>query len=158
MGLLTVAQLQAMLHLAKKFISIIQLVKFAAGNVTFVMELLQREQGAAGPQPGLSASVDPLQALHEKFDVANSAAVQLHINGLAGRVKHWPGMTASMHAVASMKRGFNGLEIDLRGIDVRLHRTDKFARQARVAGRVTHLDKRLAFPIMSGVGVVAKGM
>src|SRR5256885_4743717 len=111
------AHIQEKHDVENKFISIIQRVKFAAGNVPFVMELLQREQGAAGPQPGLSASVDPLQALHEKFDVANAAAVQLHINGLAGRVKHWPGMTASMHAVASMKRGLNGLEIDLRGID-----------------------------------------
>ena len=43
MGLLAVAQLQAMLQVAQEFVGAAEFVKFLAADVTFVMELMQGE-------------------------------------------------------------------------------------------------------------------
>src|SRR5262249_18821641 len=68
-GLLASAELQAMLQPAEELVTRVQLVKIAAADVIFVVQLLQREKRTAGAQPGFAPAVYPLQALHQELDV-----------------------------------------------------------------------------------------
>ena len=64
MSLLPLPQLQSMLQVAQKFVSAGQVMEFLTADVALVVKFLQGEQRAARTQPGLRASVDPLQTLH----------------------------------------------------------------------------------------------
>src|SRR4051812_15892919 len=79
MRLLAAPELQSMLYAPQEFISDRKLVEVFAGEVPFVVQLLQRQQRAAGAQPTIAAAVHALQALREKFDIANPSAIELHV-------------------------------------------------------------------------------
>src|SRR5262249_12061883 len=146
-------QLQAMLKRAQKLVSRAQVVKVRATEVAFVMQFLQGEQRAASAQPRLFTAVHALQTLHKEFDIANAAAVELYING--GRPpaqrQRAPPMLADL--AARMDGSFNRGEIDVRSINARLDGTKKFARQIRIARRISRLDQGLELPIVGGAGV-----
>ena len=78
--LLALPKLQAMLDGAKKFIGTGELVEVAAGDVTFVVKLLQRKKCSAGTEPALATTVHPLQALDEKLDVTNASAIEFDVD------------------------------------------------------------------------------
>ena len=81
-GLLSLTQLQPVLQMPQELVGAGEIVKFFAADVALVMQLMQREQSSARPQPGFRAAIHPLQALHQKFNIADATAIDLHINGL----------------------------------------------------------------------------
>ena len=80
MQLLRPLQLQPMLNPPQELIRLRQLVKILAGNVPFIVQLLERKQRASRPEPSSFSAIHALQALSQKLDIADPAAVQLHIN------------------------------------------------------------------------------
>ena len=80
MRLLSLPQLQSMFQIAQELIGVGKVVEVFAADVFLVVQLLQGKHRAARAQPGFSASVDALQTLHQKLDVANSAAIKLHVD------------------------------------------------------------------------------
>src|SRR3954471_24177962 len=80
MDLLPTPELQPMFHLAQEGIGKRELVEIASAEVLLVVQLAEREQGAARAQPALLAAIDALQALHQELDVADAAAVELHVH------------------------------------------------------------------------------
>src|SRR5215469_17679225 len=132
-----------------------QFVELAAADVALVMKLLQRKQSSAGTQPGLGSAVNALQALNQEFDIANSSAIDLHINGLLGSRSL---ATPAINFLPAQQGGFNGGEIDLLSVNLRLNLADKFACQTLVACGIADLDERLPLPIMRGCGVIVEGL
>src|SRR5690242_814090 len=70
--LLPSPDLQPMLDHAQELVPLCQVLEILAADVRFVVQLLQREQCAAGSEPRLASSIDALQTLHEEFDIANA--------------------------------------------------------------------------------------
>ena len=81
-GLLSLTQLQPMLQMPQELVGAGEIVKFLAADVALVVQFVQREQSSARPQPGFRAAIHPLQALHQKFNIADATTIDLHINGL----------------------------------------------------------------------------
>ena len=67
-----------MLQVAQKFVRFRQVMKILAADVLLVVKLLQGEEGPARPQPALFSAIDALQALDQKFNVPDAAAVELY--------------------------------------------------------------------------------
>ena len=82
MRLLSLTQLQPVLQMPQELIGAGEIMKFLAADVSLVVQFVQRKQGSAGSQPGFRAAIHPLQALHQKFNIADAPAIDLHINGL----------------------------------------------------------------------------
>src|SRR5689334_16722021 len=142
--------------MAQEFVGTGQVMEFLAADVPLVMQLLQREQGASGPQPGLRTSVYALQTLHQKLDIPNAASIDFYVDGLVWLRQPDRLLPPRLHFFPRHQRSLDGRKIYFLGIDMRLHGTDKFARQASVSGRIFQLDQRLPFPVMRGFRVVGQ--
>src|SRR5262245_52545323 len=125
MQLLASLHLEAMLDVPQEFIRHAQFLEVGPTEMALIVELLQREQRAAGPEPRLLAAVDALQALQEKLDIANAAAVELYVNG--GGFPAQRQRTAAVLTDFATRVGGSlyGGKIDVGHIDPRLHRTNK---------------------------------
>ena len=158
MDLLALPQLQTMFQIAQELVGVGQVLEVLAADVLLVVQLLQSEESAAGAQPRFAAAVDALETLHQKFNIANAAAIDLHID--AGMRHLFQETLAPMAAdlLPGLERRLDGDKIQLRAIDIGLHRTGKLARQAHVSGGMAHLDHGLQLPIVGGVGVVVNGV
>src|SRR5436309_5391168 len=82
MDLLAETELQPVFDGSQELICARQFMKVPAGDVVLVMQLLQREHRPAGAQPWFLATIHALQTLHEKLDIANASAIELHIERL----------------------------------------------------------------------------
>src|SRR4051812_12431424 len=69
-----------MFHLAQEGIRQRELVEIAPAEVLLVVQLAKREQRAARAQPALLTAIHALQALHQELDVADAAAIELHVH------------------------------------------------------------------------------
>src|SRR6476620_3225125 len=120
------------------------------------MQLVERKQCSAGTEPWLGTSIYALQALHQKLDVANPAAIDLYIDAFLAL----PSLTAALAIdfFARQKRRFDGREIHFLFVDLGLHLMDELPSQLLVSGRITHLYEGLAFPIVGSIGIIAKRM
>jgi len=98
-------------------------VEVSAANVLFIMQLVERKQCSAGTEPWLGTSIYALQALHQKLDVANSAAIDLYIDAFLAL----PSLTAALAIdfFARQKRRFDGREIHFLFVDLGLHLMDE---------------------------------
>src|SRR5436305_13022025 len=81
MDLLAETELQPVFDGSQELICARQFMKVPAGDVVLVMQLLQLEHRPAGAQPSFPATIHALQTLHEKLDIANATALDLHIEG-----------------------------------------------------------------------------
>ena len=153
MHLLALLQLQAVFEMAKKGICRVQLVEIVSADVALVVEFLQREKCPTGTQPGFAASIYSLQALDKKFDVPNSAAINLHVEGFMsfGRGLATP---LTFNLFARDQRCFNGRKVDFCAIDLRLDPADEGARQLHVSSRVPDLYERLTLPVVGCLGII----
>src|SRR5258708_7011112 len=134
-----------------------ELVEIATRDMTLVVELLQRKQGTPGTQPGLGATVHALQALHQKLDIANAAAIDLYIQTLLP----FSGYLLAPFAVnffPCFQGGLCGGEVDFFPIDLRLVLPDELPRQRFITRPVADLNERLPLPVVFADGVVLEGM
>src|SRR5438876_7002995 len=138
MHLLALLQLQAVFEMAKKGICRVQLVEIVSADVALVVEFLQREKCPTGTQPGFAASIYSLQALDKKFDVPNSAAINLHVEGFMslGRSLATP---LTVNLFACDEGGFNRRKVNLGAINLRLDPSDESAGQLDISSRVPDL-------------------
>src|SRR5207237_7628129 len=148
-------QLQAVFEMAKKRICGIKLVEIVSANVAFVMEFLQREKRPAGTQPGFTASIYSLQALNKKFDVPNSAAINLHVEGFMsfGRGLATP---LTVNLFACDEGGFNRRKVNLGAINLRLDASDEGAGQLHISRRVPDFYQRLTLPVVGSLGIISE--
>ena len=97
--------------------------------------------------------MQPLQALHQKFNVANPAAGQLDIQA---RI-HLLGSQLFVNSGAGFRNSFDGVEIESRGIDQRLDKFQQLAARVRLPGRHAGFDEHLQLPIPAALLVVFVG-
>ena len=71
--------LQAVLEVAQELVGGSQARIFGAGKQPFVAQAQQRNHGAAVTHPLLAPAMQALQALGEKFDIANAAGREFDI-------------------------------------------------------------------------------
>src|SRR5215510_7373550 len=156
MKLLGPLQLQAMLYPAQKLISLRQLMKVFATDVSFIVQFLQRKERATRTQPSLFSAINALQTLGQKSDVADTASIELHVDSrrLLADCKQTTSMCS--HFLSRKNCCLNGFKIDVPCVDVRFNATNKLSRQCHVAGRVAHLDERLQLPIVSYMRVIVQ--
>src|SRR5438034_10877296 len=119
-----------MLHMTQKLIRASQVVKFFAADVELVMQLLQRTQRSTRPQPGLCASINSLQTLHQELDVANASRVNFDVNTFIRLLESCSVLAPLVHFLSRHQSRFDRGKIHLLGVNMWLHRTDEFARQA----------------------------
>src|SRR5215813_4976846 len=158
MKLLGPLQLQAMLYPAQELVGLRQFVKVFAADVSLIVQFLQRKERATRTQPSFFAAINPLQTLRKKLDIANAAAIELHVNGCRLFADGKQATPVRSHFLARKNRRLNRFKIDVPGIDVRFNATNKLARQRHIAGRVSHLDERLQLPIVCYMRVVIQRM
>ena len=79
MGLLVVQVLDAVFHLAQKYIGLCERIGGVLGHEPGAYQALQCAHRRPRAQLGVLAATHHLQQLHGKFDLADSAARQLHI-------------------------------------------------------------------------------
>src|SRR5438067_6929411 len=154
MRLLPAPQLQAMLQAAQKFVSLRQFMEILATDVALIVQLLQREQRAAGAQPFFLAAIHSLQALHQELNIADSAAIHLYINATIATPRRL--LLASSRADATLRdqRRLDSSKVQTAAINAVLHAVNKLARDVDIAGSVPRLDERLQLPIVGVVFVV----
>src|SRR3954452_14978699 len=153
MELLSLAKLQPVLKMAQKCIGRIQLMEIVARNVALIVQLLQREKRASGTQPGLRAAVNTLQALHQKLDISNAAAIDFYIDGVVlCCVSLTPALMVNLFS--SDERGLDGSKIDLVTVNLRLDTANEFAGKFLVTRRVAYLDERLPLPVVGNLRVI----
>jgi len=99
--------LKTVFDLPEEFVGAGEFLKIASADVIFVMQLLQSKECSARSQPDFSPAVNALQALNKEFNVANAAAIQLHVERVGGRRA---GTLLGHHAFASLQDGFDGGE------------------------------------------------
>src|SRR5688572_10991572 len=155
MGLLPTTQLQPVLDLAQERIGEGQLVKVFAADVSLIVQLLEGEERASRPQPGLFAAVHALQTLDQELDVAYAAGIHLNVSGRY--LGHSP-RPALGHFAACGDGRLDGGKIQLLLVHKRLDSADEGPRQGQVSGGVTRLDERLHLPVMRYGSVVMQGM
>src|SRR5258706_9662140 len=104
--------------------------------------------------------MDALEALHEKFNIANAAAIQLHVERVGSR---GAGALLGNQAFAGLQDRLNSgkaqsggvaLGVGSTPVDVRLHSAHAFASQRLVTSGIANLDQRLKFPILSCFRIV----
>src|SRR5258708_39938867 len=120
---------------------------------------MQPDEGEARPSmadPGLAAAVQALQALHQEFDVADSAWTELDIESGVGRRGRFagPGRQLLTDAVARLGDRFDGAEIGGGRIDHRLDEIEQLAAELAVSGRDASLDEHLQLPVAAAAAVV----
>ena len=81
-SLAVVDHLQPVFELPQKLIGGSQAAVFSAGEKAFVLQAGERQHGAAVANPSVGAAVEALQALHQKFDIADAAALQLYFDSV----------------------------------------------------------------------------
>ena len=137
-------QLQVVLQVTKKLISLRQIVMVFAADVSLVVQFMQCKQRSSRPKPTLLAAIDTLQTLHEKFDVPDSSAVELHVYGPSDRAPRRHPPTASLvDSFARLKCGLHGREVYIRVVNIRRDGGDEFLRESGIACRVARFDHRL---------------
>src|ERR1700730_14489712 len=104
-----------MLQMTQKLVGTGQIVKFLAADVPFVVQFLQRKESSSRSQPRLCASVYALQALHQKFNVADSSAINFHVDDWFGLSPHLAVVTPALHFLARHQRRLDRRKIDLIG-------------------------------------------
>src|SRR5262249_32639125 len=110
MGLLSLAKLKAMFHLAQKLVGGRQLLEVAPADVLLVMEFLERKERSTRSQPAFFSAVNALQTLYKKLDIANAAGVELHVEFI-GKGSH--AFAATCDAIPGLKGCFNGGEVHI---------------------------------------------
>ena len=78
-GLPVLVELQAMFQVPQKLIGGGEPPIFGCGEELFIVQARERQHRSAVPHPWIGAAVETLQTLHQKFDVANAAALQLDV-------------------------------------------------------------------------------
>src|SRR5579864_3946971 len=107
-----------MLYPAQKLVARGELVKVLATDVALIVQLLEREHGAARAQPGLRPSINTLQALHQELDIANPAVIEFDVRAARQFLCRCSAMAA--HALARAQRSFDCSKIQLLGVHMRL--------------------------------------
>jgi hypothetical protein len=105
-GLAVLIELEPVLDVPQELISRGQTRIFRAGEMLFIAQAGEREQSAAVPHPGVTAAIEPLQALHQKFDIADAAGSQFHIEG-----RITPPLIFFVNAGAGLGNRLDGAEI-----------------------------------------------
>ncbi len=128
----------------------------------FIAQPRKRQQRTPVPDPRLAPSVQPLQALHQKFDVANAALRQLHVGAGSSAVTLLVETQFLVDARPRLGDGFDGAEVGGSPVDERLDEFEELAPRPRISCGDTRFDQHLQFPIAAARGVVlfraAEGM
>src|SRR5438309_12006296 len=124
-----------MLQAAQKFVSLRQFMEILATDVALIVQLLQREQRAAGAQPFFLAAIHSLQALHQELNIADPAAIHFYINATIATPRRL--LLAASRADATLRdqRRLDGSKVQTAAINAMLHAVNEFARDADIAGR-----------------------
>jgi hypothetical protein len=69
-----------MLHPPQELVRAAEIVEFFSAEVLFIVKLMQSEESSTGPQPRFRSSVNALQTLDKKLDIANPAAINFYVN------------------------------------------------------------------------------
>ena len=110
----------------------------------------EREHGSAMANPRFAAAVQPLKALDQKLDIADSAAREFDVEARIAR----PALRFFVNALAGSGYGFNGREIQRRLIDPRLDGIEQLAAGRELARGDASLDQHLQFPVAAARFVV----
>src|SRR5215472_17100326 len=115
-------------------ISLRQVVKILPADVFLVVKLLQCEQSSARTQPGFLSAINTLQPLDEKFNVANTPTVELHVNRPVCFGAQ-SGLAASfVYPFSCLQRRLNCGKIHIWSIHKRCNCACKFSSEVRVTG------------------------
>ncbi len=120
MGLPAVPQLQAVLQVPQKLVGTVQAVKILAAYVFFVVELLQSKHRPAGAQPRFASTIDTLEALHQKLNIADASAVNLDVNTILRKLGQKAPPALASDLLARLKRCLDGRKVQRGAIYVRL--------------------------------------
>ena len=146
--LLAVPELQPVLHRSQEFVGAGQQVEVVTGDVSFVVQLLERKQSAAAAEPGFDSSVDALKTLHEEFNLPYSAGIRLDVDGLGTASLQLRAAVLFVLLAAGDKRRFDGGEIQFASIHQWLYGSNELAGKSAVSGGVSDFNEGLQFPIL----------
>src|SRR5688572_21654841 len=118
-----------MLQVSQELISSREPRVFRSGQQILVAQTHQRKQRAAVLEPGFAPAMEPLQALHQKLDVANASAGKLHIE--LGALL--PGSQLLSDSNARLRDRFHGRKVERRRVDARFDELQEFAARLRLA-------------------------
>ena len=141
-GLLIEHDLQEMLDMPQKDVPVFEDVAFQACQATGCFELGDAVERIAGPNGRELATVQQLQELDDKLDIANTAPANFHILG------HGAGTNRFLfHLPLEQLDVDNVTMAEERPIDPRIHPLTNASSQIQTARHRASLDPRLAFPI-----------
>ncbi len=120
MGLAVFVELEPVLDVPHELIRRGQLRVFERREMLFVAQPGKREQRASVPHPRVAPAMQPLQALHQKLDIADAAARQFHVRAGGLHLALLVQMEFLMHARPRFRNRFHGPEIDRRLVNQRL--------------------------------------
>jgi hypothetical protein len=154
MGLAIVFKLEAMFEVAEELIGAGEAAVFDGGEELLIAKAGEGEHGAAVADPGFAAAVEALEALDEELDIADAAGGELDVD--FGGVE-LAGGELFVDAEAGLGDGFDGGEVERRGIDERFDEGEEGAAGGGVAGGDAGLDEHLEFPVAAAGLVVGLG-
>ena len=145
-GLPVFIELQPVLEVPQELVRRGQAPVLGVREPLLVVQTGQGEQRAAMAHPRFAAAMQPLQALDQKLDVADAAAVQLdvHRGGFALKLA---ARKLFVQAFAGGAHGFDGAEVERRRIGEWLHEVEQFAAELTVARGHAGFDQHLELPI-----------
>ena len=152
-------ELQTVFQMPQKLVGLGEPAVFGAGEISFVLQTRERQHGSAVTDPGIGAPVQALQALDQELDVADAAALQLHVDsaGLrtpAGLTLFLTSCELFIHALAGGGELFDGGEVQAGGINPGLGEIQQCASGGAMARGHTRLDQHLQLPIARALFVV----
>ncbi len=144
--------LQAVLEVAQELVGSGQARILGAGEQPFVAQAQQRDHGAAVAHPLLAPAMQALQALSEKFDIANAAGREFDIE-TGGETALGGQLLAD--ALARFRDRFHGAKIERRLIDQGLDEIEQRLARLHISRGDPRLDEHLLFPIPRALKVVS---
>ena len=159
MRLAVFVELQTMFQVPQELVGLSQPAVFGAGEISFVLQTRQGQHGPAVTDPGLRAAVQTLQALDQELDVADAAALQLHVDSA------WLGRPVGLkffltsrelfiQALAGCGKLFDSGKVQAGGVDPGLDEIQQRASGGTMARGHARLDQHLQFPVARALLVV----
>ncbi len=154
MGLAVLFDLKTVFDISQELVGGRQAGVLAAGKQALVAQTEKREHGAAVAHPRVAAAVEPLEALHQKLDVANAAGREFDIEPV---LQAAPRRQLLADSLARFGDRLDRAEIQGALVDERLDELEQAGARLGLAGRDPRLDQHLLFPIARALFVIRLG-
>src|SRR5271165_3664010 len=154
MALPAIPELQLVLKVAKEFIRLGQIVKVFPADAFLVMELLQCKERSPRTQPSFLTAINSLQALHQKLNIPDTAAVEFDVNRPFCRDTRRSPLASLVDPLSCLERCLDSRKVHVWTVDKGRNRVGKLAGQLRIASRMAGLNHRLQLPVLRHLRVV----